>query len=393
MAVLLHNTEVFLLTLHVIIQKVTPKHREMDLSYFIYLIIYVSSMVLIFVLSGIMLHPRTRVIFKVPVPHLHDSIAKLLIPFGFTYIMFLPDFYLEVNAIEWREHYYVVCSMITAAMCLSFCFGGYIGCLQQGVRQLVLQPAILLLPLAVTLWYMIEPQPWMLMAFSYICMIEFTVLLLYYIKLYSAFVRDVKNNYSSISDQMIMCLWLHWGAGLASVLAFLMATLFDTLFMNLLNILANMFTILVLVYSTEHLVPLPENVAEDADVSDAPEVSHGRVAADEKAEMDIAKALRERCEAVLLFCNPDLSLQDLSLAVGTNRTYLSKWFMENDTTFYNYINGLRIEHAGKLLLSTDSSVTQIQGDSGFTSKTTFRKYFLERYGCSPTEYRKGKVKE
>lgn len=334
-------------------------------------------MVIIFTMSFVMLHPRTRIIFQAPVPHIHDTIGKLLIPWGITYLLFLPDIYYFINGISWRDHAHVVVSLLSLLICMSIGPWAYFTCLQQRVKQRILQPVIMFLPSVITIWYAIDPRDWLLQAFLYICLAENAAILCYYVIQYHAFVRDIKQNYSSISVNMMHGLRAQWIAALLSGFVFIVSLSQDTVFWGIVNMMANIFSISVLIYTSEHLMTLPqEDEAEDA----TEEGNH---------TIDISKALHDNCETTLLFCNPELSLQDLSMAIGTNRTYLSKWFADNDTTFYNYINKLRIDHAAQLLLTTDDSIKKIQTDAGFASKTTFRKYFLDYYGCSPSEYRKG----
>lgn len=334
-------------------------------------------MVLIFTMSFVMLHPTTRTIFKRPVPHIHDTIGKLMIPWAVTYLIYLPDIYFFINGIPWRDHAYVIVSMLTLLICLSISPWSYTACLQQKVRQYIFQPAILFLPSVITAWYAIAPQEWLLQAFLFVFLAEVVAFIFYYVILYRAFVRDLKKNYSSISINMIHGLWAQWIVSLLSVFVFLISMAQDTVFWGIANMMANIFSISVLVYTSEHLMPLPEE-AESEDSCDAPEDNH---------VIDMSKALHDNCEANLLFCNPELSLLDLSAAVGTNRTYLSKWFADNDTTFYSYINRLRIDYAAQMLRTTNDSIKKVQTDAGFASKTTFRKYFLDYYGCSPSEYR------
>lgn len=349
----------------------------MSIDYFIYVIIYISVMVLIFTMSFVMLHPRTRVIFKAPVPHIHNTIGKLMIPWGITYLIFMPDFYFFINGIQWRNHAYILVSLLSLMICLSVGPWSYTSCLQQRIKQYILQPAILFLPSVITIWYAIYPKEWLLQAFLFVFLTEIAIIACFYVILYRTFVREIKKNYSSISINMIHGLWAQWIASLFSVFAFMISMRQDTVFSAIANILANIFSITVIVYTSEHLMPLPEET-DSEDISDVPEDIHA---------MDISKLLHDNCEASLLFCNPELSLQDLSIAVGTNRTYLSKWFADNNTSFYNYINKLRINYAAQLLLTTDDTIKTIQIEAGFASKTTFRKYFIDHFGCSPSEYR------
>ncbi|WP_294590873.1 helix-turn-helix domain-containing protein [uncultured Bacteroides sp.] len=87
----------------------------------------------------------------------------------------------------------------------------------------------------------------------------------------------------------------------------------------------------------------------------------------------------------------DLTLQDLVQLVGSNRTYLSDYFNKVlNTTFYNYINKLRIEKISLPLLREQSELTieNIAFQSGFNSISTFRRAFYKETGMTPKEYRR-----
>lgn len=56
-----------------------------------------------------------------------------------------------------------------------------------------------------------------------------------------------------------------------------------------------------------------------------------------------------------------------------------------------YLSNLRLEEAERLLLQTELSVTAISSRSGFPSLRSFNRAFRERYGKSPTQYRKERL--
>src|SRR5215217_3517532 len=60
-------------------------------------------------------------------------------------------------------------------------------------------------------------------------------------------------------------------------------------------------------------------------------------------------------------------------------------------TPHRYLQRRRVERAMFMLRTTDSSVTQICTDVGFTSPGTFSRTFRELVGQSPTAYRKGAI--
>lgn len=102
-------------------------------------------------------------------------------------------------------------------------------------------------------------------------------------------------------------------------------------------------------------------------------------------------SLNRRVEALLIdqqaFLNPHLKVSDVAAAVGTNRTYVSNYFnREAGSSFYDYVNGLRVEYACRLLESTDESVKCIAEQSGFNSPQSFIRVFTRIKGVTPTTY-------
>lgn len=91
------------------------------------------------------------------------------------------------------------------------------------------------------------------------------------------------------------------------------------------------------------------------------------------------------------YLNPNLKLSDVASAMASNRTYISNYINHNlGTTFYDYVNSFRVEHACKLLTTTDKTVAVIAEESGFNSSQSFIRVYTKSKGLSPTEYRKGR---
>ena len=100
---------------------------------------------------------------------------------------------------------------------------------------------------------------------------------------------------------------------------------------------------------------------------------------------DIGLLLQQGCIETQLYLQHDLTLQQLSQTVGTNRSYLSKYFSSLDTNYNAYINDLRINHFVGLYreaLDTQRSFTlqQLALESGFRSYTTFSDAFKRKMG-------------
>lgn len=96
----------------------------------------------------------------------------------------------------------------------------------------------------------------------------------------------------------------------------------------------------------------------------------------------IGGLLEQQCEEGGLYLQHDLTLQQLATAIGTNRTYLSTYFAQTETTYNAYINLLRIEHFERLYLrakaiSRPVTAQQLASESGCsysTFSTAFKKY-------------------
>ena len=88
---------------------------------------------------------------------------------------------------------------------------------------------------------------------------------------------------------------------------------------------------------------------------------------------------------------PKLSLGDLALAIGTNKTYLSDYFNNNlHTTFYEYINRYRVMAARRMIysmvLSNRVNMDAVAEQSGFNSLSSFNRYFVKSMGVTPKQY-------
>lgn len=93
-----------------------------------------------------------------------------------------------------------------------------------------------------------------------------------------------------------------------------------------------------------------------------------------------------------LYCEPDLSREDVAAAIGTNRTYLARSIKSaTGKTFSEYITSLRTVYAAKLLTTTDEPLDMIGTLVGFRSRSAYYRAFSAAYGCSPSDYRKNSV--
>lgn len=92
-----------------------------------------------------------------------------------------------------------------------------------------------------------------------------------------------------------------------------------------------------------------------------------------------------------LYQNPTLRIIDVAELLHTNRTYISRLVNEHrHENFCEWINGFRIDYAGKILENEAESSRLIQSvaiESGFSNTSSFYRAFKERKKMSPKQYK------
>lgn len=101
---------------------------------------------------------------------------------------------------------------------------------------------------------------------------------------------------------------------------------------------------------------------------------------------DFAEKIRE-LERERFYLDNDISIDWVAKALGTNRHYVSDYFNKVlCTTFNDYVNNLRLEHAARLLRDGKVKPSNVPFSAGFNSDHTFRRLFKQKYGCTPSQY-------
>ncbi len=84
----------------------------------------------------------------------------------------------------------------------------------------------------------------------------------------------------------------------------------------------------------------------------------------------------------------NISLNDLSHQMGISKFQISRCFSQRiGCNFNTYLNTLRIQHADKMLTTTDLPVTEISYLSGFESISTFYRVFQQIHGMAPVPFK------
>jgi AraC-like DNA-binding protein len=84
-----------------------------------------------------------------------------------------------------------------------------------------------------------------------------------------------------------------------------------------------------------------------------------------------------------------LSAADLAAELGMSESRFSRFFRRaTGNTFTDFVNRIRVNRAGQLLMETDRQVTHICYEVGFNNVANFNRRFLEVKGVTPSEFRR-----
>ena len=138
--------------------------------------------------------------------------------------------------------------------------------------------------------------------------------------------------------------------------------------------------------------PIIKKHEDPAPVNDVPEYSSEDTSGVSIETYAVLAEQLENCMAERkLYLNPKLTLQEVCSEIGTNRTYLSDYLNKVlKTTFYEYINGLRIARACEIIDAmtpeNKQSMLEVSEISGFNSISTFNRAFAKVMGQTPSHY-------
>jgi transcriptional regulator GlxA family with amidase domain len=107
---------------------------------------------------------------------------------------------------------------------------------------------------------------------------------------------------------------------------------------------------------------------------------------DDEAENDQVNGLINRITRD--YAQP-LSAAEMAAELGMSESRFSRFFRRaTGNTFTDFVNRVRVNRAGQLLMETDRQVTHICYEVGFNNVANFNRRFLEIKGVTPSEFRR-----
>ena len=112
----------------------------------------------------------------------------------------------------------------------------------------------------------------------------------------------------------------------------------------------------------------------------------------EKDEGDEKLYIRAAVNLLINSDRPQIKVSDVAASIGISRGYLTRIFKkEMGISPQDFQRRFRMERAGDLLRSTQSPVSTVAEELGYTDVLSFSKSFHNYYGMSPTAFREQKV--
>ena len=89
------------------------------------------------------------------------------------------------------------------------------------------------------------------------------------------------------------------------------------------------------------------------------------------------------------FQESGLKMSDVAAEVNLGDSAFSHFFKKaTNRSFSDYLIGMRIDHACKLLIESDEQISRIAYLSGFNNMANFNRQFKEMHHCTPMSFRK-----
>ncbi|MBO4661361.1 MAG: helix-turn-helix domain-containing protein [Bacteroidaceae bacterium] len=210
------------------------------------------------------------------------------------------------------------------------------------------------------------------MIYGLILAVAFIIYMVVAVRQYGRWLRD---NYADLEHKEM---WLSLTLLISLMLLLLSFEYTDSYVMSIIAHLTGFPLAGLLLWRVETLKDLStDNPADETD--HAPTLLRG-----EWSEVShIAILLANHCEDTQLYLQQDLTLSQLSAAIGVNHYYLSQYFASQGTSYYSYIHDLRVRHfvaRYRELAAAHQPIVarKLAQESGYHSYSTFSTAFKQR---------------
>ena len=230
--------------------------------------------------------------------------------------------------------------------------------------------------------YLLGPQAsWLSILLSVVMVLYVIITLVVGVRQYGRWLRD---NYADLEHKEVWQTYLVMSAFLPSTFFYSFLNV-DRVFDFLLEVV-NIPLFFILLWRVETLQDLEESVEEPFEESVEEPFEDG--AAESASTTQFAKIelmLQQNCIDTQYYLQHDLSLTHLARHIGTNNTYLSRYFAYKGITYNTYINTLRIAHFMRLYQTTIKTrqyvtAAELSYESGYKSYSTFSVAFKQING-------------
>ncbi|MBW7453537.1 AraC family transcriptional regulator, partial [Paenibacillus sepulcri] len=101
-----------------------------------------------------------------------------------------------------------------------------------------------------------------------------------------------------------------------------------------------------------------------------------------------AAQLKQVREYIASHYAEEINLERMAALVYMNASYFSSFFKKHTgQNFKQYVTEIRMQHALRMLLQTDSMVYEVAERVGYNNARQFSDMFKKHYGKLPNEYR------
>lgn len=255
--------------------------------------------------------------------------------------------------------------------------------------------------LGVMLWWMLDEDDetqTQVYAMISVCVISMALIYMYYHRECKKYIAALKSEYSDLSRRSLSWTWYSISSYTLQAFLYIFYQLNFSITLEYIYIAFSMLNATAMVYCARNMLPLGAHLCIDGDncyddSMDGICLDEGKAgvspALQKKFEI-IEEMLRDFCVEKQIYLKPELTRDVLCDEINVSRNTLSAYFHAKNTSYYQYVNSLRIEHACSLLRDNEEKVSakEIALKSGFANYRTFLNVFKEYMGCNPTEYMK-----